>query len=113
VEIDRTSYLLLSPSIRFLYANLLSPLVSNRGQYLPSTYSFGNPPNPHLFRYHINNNNDTMKLTLVLTLAFTLLVSATPGSNVHNAADVAMVDCEDCKNRYQFCFDVSVLSWGM
>jgi hypothetical protein len=65
-----------------------------------------------------------MKLTLVLTLAFTLLVSATPGSNVHNAADVAkvaanpgssvaMVDCEDCKNRYQFCFDVSVLSWGM
>jgi hypothetical protein len=65
-----------------------------------------------------------MKLTLVLTLAFTLLVSATPGSNVHNAADVAkvaanpgsivaMVDCEDCKNRYQFCFDVSVLSARM
>jgi hypothetical protein len=50
-----------------------------------------------------------MKLMLLLTLAFTLLVAATLVSGAKGTNTLAMVNCEDCNNRFRFCFDVSAL----
>jgi hypothetical protein len=50
-----------------------------------------------------------MKLTLLFTLAFALLVAATPASGAKGTNTVAIADCENCNNRFRFCFDVSML----
>jgi hypothetical protein len=50
-----------------------------------------------------------MKLTLLFTLTFALLIAATPASGAKGTDTVAMVDCENCNNRFRFCFDVSAL----
>jgi hypothetical protein len=46
-----------------------------------------------------------MKLiSITVALALTVLAAATPAPEQVKRA----VDCKDCKDRYQFCLDVSV-----
>lgn len=44
-----------------------------------------------------------MKLTSVLSLAFAVLVAATPAPELARRD----VNCEDCNTRFKFCVDVS------
>jgi hypothetical protein len=56
-------------------------------------------------QYNDIDININMKLTsTTIVLALTVLAAANPTPEQVKRA----VDCKDCKDRYQFCFDVSV-----
>jgi hypothetical protein len=48
-----------------------------------------------------------MKLTTTLILALTTLATATPAPASEH--DKRAVNCDDCQNRYDFCFNVGRL----